>query len=168
MARCVFTLSSSRGLVVPLGDPRPLRCHGSDPQESLPATLPVLGRAGLRGPPAHHSLPEGGARPPSGAGPPGSSGPPGRRDLAPARAVSLERGQLGLGGTSHHALRDPMILSPVGRMAGPRSPGVYSEPVLCPRLMLGGAGDRVVTNTILAPPSWDSQSSGEDGSVCGQ
>lgn len=67
---------------------------------------------------------------------------------------------MGLGGTSHHALRDLMILSTVGRMVGPRSPDIYSEPLFCAHRVLGGAGDRVATETILALPSWDSQSSG--------
>lgn len=162
-----FMLSGCRGLVVLLGDPWPLRCQGSDPQDSLPAAPPVPGQARPRGPPGRHSLTEGGAGPPSGAGPPGPSQPPGLRDLAPAGAVSLGGGHLGLGGTSHHALRDPMILNAVGRMAGSRSPDVYSEPLLCGHLVLGGAGDRAA-ETILTLPSWDSQSSGGDGSVCRQ
>lgn len=56
----------------------------------------------------------------------------------PAGAVSLGGGwAVGAGGgdTSHHAPQDP-VLSSVGKLALPHFPNIYSEPLLCGRVLM--------------------------------
>lgn len=68
---------------------------------------------------------------------------------------------------SHQSLPGPM-LSTIGRVVVPCSPNIYSEPLFCACLVLGGAGDTAMIQPILALPSWDSRSSRGDSSVCRQ